>query len=93
MPIEQAKIGQVAARLMERLEQEYETDESAEVSSVNLISAVRHDAGERLTFISTRAHAWHSPRVCGWSRSSRLDLGSEEVTEAIRYRQCGVDAS
>jgi hypothetical protein len=65
--VEQAKIGQVAARLMERLEQEYETDKSAEVSSVNLISAVRHDAGERLTFISTRAHAWHSPRVCSWS--------------------------
>jgi len=34
---------------MKRLEQEYETDESVEVSSVNLISAVRHDAGERLT--------------------------------------------
>ena len=47
--VEQAKIGQVAARLMERLEQEYETDKSAEVSSVNLISAVRHDAGERIT--------------------------------------------
>ena len=49
MPIEQAKVGQVAARLMERLEHDYETDESAEVSSVILISAVRHDAGERLT--------------------------------------------
>jgi hypothetical protein len=49
MPIEQAKVGQVAARLMERLEHDYETDESAEVSSVILISAVRHDADERLT--------------------------------------------
>jgi hypothetical protein len=49
MPIEQAKVGQVAARLMKRLEHDYETDESAEVSSVILISAVRHDGGERLT--------------------------------------------
>jgi hypothetical protein len=49
MPIEQAKVGQVAARLMERLEHDYETDESAEVSSVILISAVRHEAGELLT--------------------------------------------
>lgn len=39
----------MAARLMERLEHDYETDESAEMSSVLLISAVRHDAGERLT--------------------------------------------
>jgi hypothetical protein len=49
MSIGQAKVGEVAARLMERLEQEYARDESAEVSSVFLISAVRHDAGERLT--------------------------------------------
>ena len=49
MPIERAKVGQVAARLMERLEHDYETDGSAEVSSVILISAVRYDAGERLT--------------------------------------------
>jgi hypothetical protein len=49
MPIEHAKVGQVAARLMERLEHDYETDESAEVSSVILISAVRHEAGELLT--------------------------------------------
>jgi hypothetical protein len=49
MSIGQAKVGEVAARLMERLEREYARDESAEVSSVFLISAVRHDVGERLT--------------------------------------------
>ncbi len=49
MSIEQAKVGEVAARMMERLEREYESDESAEVSSVFIISAVKHDDGEHLT--------------------------------------------
>ena len=49
MTIEQAKVGEVAARMMERLERDHESDESAEVSSVFLISAVKHDGGEHLT--------------------------------------------
>lgn len=49
MSIEQAKLGEVAARMMERLEREYESDESAEVSSVFLVSAIKHNDSEHLT--------------------------------------------
>ncbi len=49
MAIEQVKVGEVAARLMERLEREYAQDESAQVESVFLISSVRHDDGQRVT--------------------------------------------
>lgn len=45
MSIEEAKVGEVAARLMERLEREFTEDESAQIESVFLISAVRHDDG------------------------------------------------
>ncbi len=95
MLIEQAKVGPVAARLMERLEQDYETDESAEVSSVLLISAVRHDAGERLTvhYDTSSGVALHEG-LAGWAFVGYLDHhGSEEVTEALRCRQCGENAS
>ena len=49
MPIDQAKIGKVAARLMERLEQEFGEDESAEIGPVLLIATVKHDEGRRAT--------------------------------------------
>ncbi len=49
MAIEQAKVGKVAARLMERLEREFGADESAQVESVFLITTVRHGDGERVT--------------------------------------------
>ncbi len=49
MSVEQAKIGEVAARLMERLECEFEEDEGAQIEGVVLISAVRHDNGKRVT--------------------------------------------
>ena len=45
----QAKVGKVAARLMERLARKFEKDESARVEAVVLITAVRHGEGERLT--------------------------------------------
>ncbi len=44
-----AKVGEVAARLMERLEREFAEDESAQIESVFLVSAVRHDHGQRVT--------------------------------------------
>ena len=47
--VEQAKVGQVAARLMERLARKFGKDESAQVEAVLLITAVRHEEGERLT--------------------------------------------
>jgi hypothetical protein len=43
MSIEQARVGEVAARLMERLEREFAEDESAQNESVFLIPAVRQD--------------------------------------------------
>ncbi len=49
MSIEQVKVGEVAARLMERLEAEFEEDKSAQIEGVVLISAVRHDNGRRVT--------------------------------------------
>jgi hypothetical protein len=49
VPIDQAKVGQVAARLMEKLEHEVGKDQSAEIGSVFLIAAVRHDEGRRVT--------------------------------------------
>ena len=45
----QAKVGQVAARLVERLARKFGKDESARVEAVVLITAVRHGEGERLT--------------------------------------------
>ena len=47
--VEQTKVKQVAARLMERLARKFEKDESARVEAVVLITAVRHGEGERLT--------------------------------------------
>ncbi len=48
--VEQAKVGQVAARMMERLARKFGKDDSAQVEAVFLITAVRHgDEGERLT--------------------------------------------
>jgi hypothetical protein len=49
VPIDQAKVGEVAARLMEKLEHEFGKDESAEIGSVFLIAAVRHDESRRVT--------------------------------------------
>ncbi len=49
MSIEQARVGEVAARLMERLENEFEEDESAQIEGVVLISVVRHNNGKRVT--------------------------------------------
>lgn len=49
MPIDQAKVGEVAARLMEKLEHEFGKDESAEIGSVFLVAGVRHDEGRRVT--------------------------------------------
>ena len=48
--VERAKVGQVAARMVERLARKFGKDESAQVEAVFLITAVRHgDEGERLT--------------------------------------------
>jgi hypothetical protein len=44
----QAKVGQVAARLVGRLARKCGKDESARVEAVDLITAVRHGEGERL---------------------------------------------
>jgi hypothetical protein len=49
VPIDQAKVGEVAARLMEKLEHEFGKDHSAEIGSVFLIAGVRHDEGRRVT--------------------------------------------
>ncbi len=49
VPIDQAKVGEVAARLMEKLEHEFGKDQNAEIGSVFLIAGVRHDEGRRVT--------------------------------------------
>ena len=49
MPVDQVKLREVAARLMEKLEHEFGKDQSAEIGSVFLIAAVRHDEGRRVT--------------------------------------------
>lgn len=47
VPIEQSKVGEVAAELMDILETTYEED--AEISAVMLITAVNHDDGTKTT--------------------------------------------
>jgi hypothetical protein len=49
VPIDQAKVGEVAARLMEKLEHEFGEDQSAQIGSVFLIAGVRHDEGRRVS--------------------------------------------
>lgn len=47
--VERAKVGQVAARMIERLARKFGKDDSAQVEAVFLITAVRHGDGERLS--------------------------------------------
>jgi hypothetical protein len=45
--IEQVKIGDVAAKVMEKLEEKYEQDETAKITSVFVLVAVDHNGSER----------------------------------------------
>jgi hypothetical protein len=47
MAIDPAKVGNVAAQLMEGLEQKFESDESAQITTVFLITATDHSDGQR----------------------------------------------
>ena len=47
--VERAKVGQVAARMIERLARKFGKDDSAQVEAVFLITAVRHGDSERLS--------------------------------------------
>lgn len=76
MALDQARVGEVAARLMESLD-EQEFGEDAEITDVVLIVAVDHEGGA-----ATSIHSASSPGM-----PTHAKLGLLTYTQAVLLRQ------